>query len=229
MESDKYDIGLKEFDEGEYFYSRGQEKQARDKIILSAQKGYANAQFTLATFYYSGECGMSKDIYECEKWAKKAADQNFADACKFLGNIYLNNKLPLYNLDHAVNYYKKAIALGNYEGAGNLGLIYLMDEYPGKNYTPAQHYFDIAINHGFPSGYFGMGVMYEKKNDDENAHKYYELAKMKGYESKALDDALLRVYPLGFWIEHFKGAGARLVIAIIASLIILLLYNTLVK
>ena len=224
MENGKFDNGIKEYNEGAYFFSKGQKKLAIDRMLLSAQKGYSKAQFFMACAYYNGDCGLGKNIFECEKWAKEAANQNLSDACLFLGHIYLNSENPIYNLDYAVHYYDKALDLGEYEAAYYLGMIYLMDEYLNSNDIYAQRYFNLAISHDIPSGYYGMGLYYEKANDKENARKYYELAKMYGYDEDKVGEALNRVYPQGFFIEHFKGAVARLITATIISLIILLIY-----
>lgn len=70
----------------EYYYEKGKElskngeyDKAFEYYQKAAEKGYAQAQFTLGVCYFNGD-DVEKDLSEAVKWYRKAADQGHAEA-----------------------------------------------------------------------------------------------------------------------------------------------------
>ena len=59
---------------------------------LSAEQGYAQAQFNLGLMYDRGQ-GVSKDYTESIKWLKLAAEQKFEAAQFKLEVMHLNSSI----------------------------------------------------------------------------------------------------------------------------------------
>lgn len=221
--------GLSEFQEGNEYLQKEQYVPAKEMFLTSAEKGYAQAQFSIGSFYIDGIHTFEKDMNEGIKWIKKSADQNNADACESLGNIYSDIQYPIYNLGEAVTYLERAFELGKTEVAGKLGLLYLNDNYIGNDLDKAKKYIQIAYDKDLPAAYYGLGIINEKQNDDDNALMFYNMAKSKGYTGQDIEDAIARVYATGVVMDHCKGGSNVFIRAIIISIIFYIIYYLTVK
>ena len=67
-------------------------KEALRLFRLSAEQGYAQAQFNLGLMYDRGQ-GVSKDYTESIKWLKLAAEQRFEAAQFKLELMHLNQNI----------------------------------------------------------------------------------------------------------------------------------------
>ena len=63
------------------------DKEAVKWFQMTAEQGYAHAQYNLAWMYYHGE-GVTQDYKEAVKWYAKAAEQGYAYAQDGLGLMY---------------------------------------------------------------------------------------------------------------------------------------------
>lgn len=57
------------------------------RVHQLAEQGDANAQWTLGTFYYSGQA-VSQDYQKAHRWFRSAADRGHALALRSLGTMY---------------------------------------------------------------------------------------------------------------------------------------------
>lgn len=91
----------------------------------AAEKGHADAQNFLGTYYAEGNY-VTKSEYEAVKWYKKAADQKHANACYEVGVLYLYGKdyVVEKNEAEAFNYFKISADQGCIEAFDKLGDMY---------------------------------------------------------------------------------------------------------
>ena len=76
-----------------YTHGKGTKVNTQKSLKLlreSAAQDQANAQYTLAVNYCYGE-NVTKDLYKCAKWAKKAKDNG-----KYVNRLWGNYKLDKY-------------------------------------------------------------------------------------------------------------------------------------
>ena len=76
-----------DFQDGFDAKERKDYKEAVRLFRLSAEQGYAGAQFNLGTMYYQ-EKGVPQDYKKAVKWYRLAAEQNVASAQNNLGSMY---------------------------------------------------------------------------------------------------------------------------------------------
>lgn len=120
--------GLEDKEGAKFFYNMAKERGYEEpgskpapkpapkpkKLTLEerAERGDADAQFTLGCNYYFGNNGYEVNHAEAAKWYRKAADQGHANAQYNLGNRYLNGQGVKKDVSEAVIWYKKAAANG---------------------------------------------------------------------------------------------------------------------
>lgn len=87
-----------------------QQKPLRERLLESAQKGDAEAQFELGKNYETGRIGLPKDLAQAEHWYRLAAVQGDPFAEASLGILYQFGKgLPKDSVQ-ALMWYEVAIA-----------------------------------------------------------------------------------------------------------------------
>lgn len=77
-------IVSREYLSGEYL--RKDNNKAKEYMTMAAEKGDAEAQFTLGRYYISG-LGFDDD-QKCFEWIKKAAEQGHVEAEYVVGGCY---------------------------------------------------------------------------------------------------------------------------------------------
>lgn len=82
------------------------------KIIKTAERGDAIAQYVLGTLYYAGD-GVKQDYVEAVSWSRKAAEQGDASAQRSLGDCYYTGHGVKQNYVEAVSWYRKAAEQGD--------------------------------------------------------------------------------------------------------------------
>lgn len=83
-----------------------------DLMARAANAGYAEAQFNLALYYSQGRYGFPKDQNQSFAWAKRSADQGFAQAQRYVGACYEFGVGVNENPAEAAVWYNKAAAQG---------------------------------------------------------------------------------------------------------------------
>ncbi|MCE0496526.1 MAG: DUF3592 domain-containing protein [Methylacidiphilales bacterium] len=99
--------------------------QLGDRLLRAdAEKGNAQDQVYVATWYLTGTEGYPKDPAEAAKWLRKAADQGNADAENMLGQLYAGGKGVDKDLVQAVAWLQKAADQGEPHACASLGYAY---------------------------------------------------------------------------------------------------------
>ena len=165
-------------------------KQAAHYHRLAADKGHAEAQFTLGNCYFEGE-GVEKNVTEAARYYKLAADQGLAEAQFNLGNRYFEGEGVEKDLTEAVHYYRLAAAQGLVEAQFELGSCYYDGEGVEKDLKEAARYYKLAADQGLAEAQFNIGTIYfngegVKINVEKAAH-YYRLAAAQGFAEAQLN------------------------------------------
>jgi TPR repeat protein len=87
-----------------------QQKPLRERLLESARKGDAEAQFELGKNYETGRIGLPKDLAQAEHWYRLAADQGDAFAEASLGILYQFGKGVRQDSVQALLWYEVALA-----------------------------------------------------------------------------------------------------------------------
>jgi hypothetical protein len=88
----------------------GQQKPLRERLLESAQKGDAEAQFELGKNYETGRIGLPKDFVQAEHWYRLAAEQGDPFAEASLGLLYQFGKGVKKDPVQALMWYEVALA-----------------------------------------------------------------------------------------------------------------------
>lgn len=127
----------------------------------AAEQGHADAQFSLASFYYSGK-GGNQNSELAVKWYTKAAEQGHADAQLHLGNIYSYGKTVAQNDELAVKWYKKAAEQGLARAQGALGNMYYGGFGAAQSTELAVKWYRKAAEQGHSNSQFYLGLAYKE-------------------------------------------------------------------
>ena len=99
------------FEKGLRYYDNGNYTEAVKWFRKAAERGDADAQFMLGTFYENGE-GVPQDDREAVKWYRKAVEQGLAAAQYNLGSCYYQGEGVPKDYTEAVKWYRKAAKQG---------------------------------------------------------------------------------------------------------------------
>ncbi|WP_298992841.1 tetratricopeptide repeat protein [uncultured Desulfovibrio sp.] len=107
-----------------YLYELGAGVPKNDTAVVdlmsrAANAGNAEAQFNLALYHSQGRYGFAKDPDQAFVWAKRSADQGFAQAQRYVGACYEFGVGVPVNPSEAAAWYSKAAAQG-LEKEGNI-------------------------------------------------------------------------------------------------------------
>lgn len=107
-----------------YLYELGTGVPKNDTAVVdlmsrAANAGNAEAQFNLALYHSQGRYGFAKDPDQAFVWAKRSADQGFAQAQRYVGACYEFGVGVPVNPSEAAVWYSKAAAQG-LEKEGNI-------------------------------------------------------------------------------------------------------------
>ena len=97
--------------------------QSLDDIRALAEQGVAEAQFSLAVLYGSGE-GVPQDWVEAANWLRLAADQGHAPGQSALGLVYREGLGVLPDDDEAVRWFRRGADQGDASGQFLLASMY---------------------------------------------------------------------------------------------------------
>src|SRR5271165_6909427 len=87
-----------------------QPRPLRERLLESAQKGDADAQFELGKNYETGRIGLPKDLAQAEHWYRLAADQGDPFAEASLGILYQFGKGVHQDSVQALMWFEVALA-----------------------------------------------------------------------------------------------------------------------
>jgi TPR repeat protein len=111
-----------------------QTRPLRERLLESAQKGDADAQFELGKNYETG-IGLPKDLAQAQHWYHAAADQGDPYALASLGILYNFGKGVQKDYVQAFMYYELAVARS--KGGNRDSIVELRDDL-GKDMNASQ-------------------------------------------------------------------------------------------
>ncbi len=101
-------------------------KPLRERLLESAQKGDAEAQFELGKNYETGRIGLPKDLAQAERWYRASANQGDPFAEASLGILYQFGKGVTQDSVQALMWYE--IALARSTGGDRASIAELRDD-----------------------------------------------------------------------------------------------------
>lgn len=182
--SSQYDLGL--------MYSKGWIVEHNDLLAFewfskAAEQNFALANFEIGLFYHrkADKIKMSFDYEKSFDMYKKAADQGLSDAENGIGELYLENHLPIneLNINHltcAIEYFTKAADKGNHQAQYNLGKLLLSDESGQINIEKALQYLNLSASQGNDEAEVLLAKIYSEgkivSKNDQKAAQFYKKA-----------------------------------------------------
>jgi len=130
-----------------YYYDDKSYTEAAKWYRMSAEQGYAEAQYELGEMYYAGE-GVEKNYSEALKWIRKSADQGNANAQNTMGHMYYLGDGVTENFSEAVKWYRKSAEQGNKYAQYNLGKMYESGDGVTLDYEKAVEWYQKAAKNG---------------------------------------------------------------------------------
>lgn len=163
-------------------------KNAIKWYTKSANQGYPDAQYSLASMYIH----WVVDIDTAIKWKKLAARNGHNAAQYSLGEIYETGTSLFYkgepvktDIDQAIKWYKMSAKNNNINAVLSLAEIYFNDDTIKNNYRSALEYFNKTIEIDPRGGnaylsYYYLGMMYENgfslPRDYSMAYAYFNIS-----------------------------------------------------
>lgn len=135
------------------------EKSQFELVRSQAEKGDAQAQLTLGSYYASGR-GVSRDLIKAFKWHRKAAEQGLAQAQYRLAAEYANGAGVKQDPIEAVKWLRRAAEQGLAEAQWQLGRCYSTGEGIGENPVAAAGWFRKAAEQNDAAGQYSLGNCY---------------------------------------------------------------------
>lgn len=116
---------------------------------LSAEQGYARAQFNIAVMYAKGE-GVPQDLEQAAKWYRLAADQGHAFAQHNLAQMYLKGEGVQQDYKTALRWETSAAESGDLSAQYSLGLMYHYGQIVPADNSIAFKWIASAFSNGYP-------------------------------------------------------------------------------
>ena len=153
-------------------------KEALKWYTIAAEKGNADAMYSLGYMYENGE-GMDQNYPTAMQWYKQAIAKGQTNAMIALGIIYQNNDM----YTEAENCFKLAANKKSNDAADLLGYFYFVK----NRYKEALPWLIKAAAKNMPTSLYYLGEMYyhglEVEQDKQKAKIYFEKAATKGDEN----------------------------------------------
>ncbi len=174
--------------------------KAEKYLMMAAEKGDAEAQFQLGTFYLMGQAGYT-DESKGRQWIQSAADKNNVYAIQTLADSYFIGDFTDQDIQQAVAYLERGVAAGYYRSQIGLARCYGAGQGVERNLNKAFELYNKAAVHNDIFALFQLG---EYHSDDRVGKK--DLTKAFSYYMRAAElgdsDAMTRVAQ-----SYFLGSG----------------------
>ncbi len=152
---------------GPLFSSAGQttefERKQFDAVKARADKGDADAQFSLASCYARG-LGVTRDPAKATKWYRKAAEQGLARAQCMLGLNYANGEGVKMDKIEGARWMRRAAEQGLAEAQYDLGMCYANGDGVERNAVEAVAWYRKAADQAQPQAEAELGNCYLEGN-----------------------------------------------------------------
>jgi uncharacterized protein len=154
------------------------------KVHLAADRGDAEAQFTLGVAYRDGS-GVPQDEAQAVQWFRKAAEQGLAVAEYNLALMYAKGTGVSKNPKEAALWYEKAAQQGDARAQSNLGTAYQVGDGVPQDVATALRLYRQAAEQGNAVAQSNLGVLYQTGNgvvqNSSQAVQWYRKAAEQGY------------------------------------------------
>jgi TPR repeat protein len=154
-------------------------------LLPEAEKGDYCAQSFVSCIYLEG-LGVQKNTTQGFEWAKRAADQGYADSLDDLGQFLAGGVGTSKNLEEAIKAIKNAADQGYSKSQYNLGYCYEKGIGVKKDIDEAVKYFKLSAEQEFAASENELGNCYDMglgvKQDKDLAIKWFEKAANQGNE-----------------------------------------------
>ncbi|KAG2373140.1 hypothetical protein C9374_012872 [Naegleria lovaniensis] len=141
--------------------------KARELFLLSAQQGYAEANYQLGMMYI-----FNADWKGAIPWLEKAAEQSHLEAMDYLGRAYYN----ILDFDKALMWYKKSADNGCVNSQYHVGALYLYLRQPSKGLE----YLEMAAENGHMEAKTNIAIYFKNAHEYGKAIKWYERVANEG-------------------------------------------------
>jgi len=183
---------------GIYELNRGEFQAAIKQFQPLVAKGYAPAQYQMATVYQHGY-GVAKNSQKALALFKLAAKQNYADAQFELAIIYSEGKLTQKNLTKAYQLTRTLSNKGLASAQYNLALMYANGTGIKQDYVKAARLYQYAANQNYALAQYNLALLYSEgkgvKKSIEMSLVWNIIAAWNGYhyakQSRLIDERQL--------------------------------------
>lgn len=173
-----------------------------DETKARAEKGNADAQYTLGWMYIRG-AGVPRNVQETARWFRMAAEQNLVEAQFHLGVMYAMGTGVTKDVVEALKWLRRAGDQGFMRAQACLGEMYISGTDLPKDATEACRWFRMAAMQGEPESQCNLGLLCAAGDgvprDAVEAVVWYRKAAEQGYAAAQ--------YNLGS--AYYLGAGLR--------------------
>ncbi len=191
------------------------------ELVTLATQGDSNAQYQLATRYYSGK-DVKQDYSEAAMWYRRAAEQDNMDAQYSLGNMYLLGEGVQQDNNIAGQWYARAAKQGHASAQNNLDSLKIeiktepepiemeplpvaeteiaaqeIEPEPAGPKDDARLLYELGLAHSF-----GDGV----KQDYQAAYNYFLESARKGYAAAQYKTGVAYAYGEGVKQDYAQAA-----------------------
>ena len=142
-------VALADYAAGEKAYYAGDYTTAFREWKPMAERGNAEAQFSLGNMYNMGR-GVRKNDREAAKWHRRAADQGNLGGMFTLGAIYEKGTGVIQDYKEALKWYRKAADQGHNSAQSILGRIYEDGKVTPQDKVLAHMWYNVAHANDFP-------------------------------------------------------------------------------
>lgn len=154
-------------------------------LIDLADKGNADAQFTVGKIFYDGE-RVNADYDRAFMWFRKAALKGHAEAMYYIGRCYNQGFGVDYDFAKGDEYYRKSAELGYPRALTEMANLVLMkDSKSPKNIKESYEWAKKAAGAGDPGGFWILSIHYGMggavKKDLDKMRELQEKAANHGY------------------------------------------------
>ncbi|EFC47957.1 TPR repeat protein [Naegleria gruberi] len=183
-----------------YMNGDGVEKDVKKGMALledSARLGNSDAQNTVGAIYLEGEDSIEIDLNKAKDFLIAAAEAEDTDALYNLGILAENEK----RFEEAMQWYKKALDMGNTAAAYPLGRFYFQGLVAPKDEKKAIHYVEIAANNNSSIAQEYLGDIYHTKESEI----YNPVKAIEWYTKAASNDSTNAMYNCGCINEELNN------------------------
>jgi TPR repeat protein len=129
-------------------------------LLAKAEKGEAEAQFSLAAAFAKGQ-GTTNSYHEAARWYRRAADQGHAGAQASLGELYEAGQGVPQDMKEALKLYRTAAEHGDAGAQYTLGFLYEAGRGLPRDQGQAVKWYTLAAEQGQPIAQYDLGQRYD--------------------------------------------------------------------